>query len=55
MADYIWVDYGTNMYRGINERTKDSVKYIRADIVQGAMFGEPASLQKLKKVLEASE
>lgn len=51
MADYIWVDYGTNMYR----RTKDSVKYIRADIVQGAMFGEPASLQKLKKVLEASE
>jgi len=43
------------MYRALDERTKDSIKYIRADIVQGAMFLEPASLQRLKKALEASE
>jgi len=52
MDDYIWMHPEDEPKR---ERFKDSVKYIRADIVQGAMFLEPASLQKLKEVLEASE
>jgi len=57
MAEYLWINFGIDYPHRARDfvRTKDSVKYIRADIVQGAVFQEPASLKKLKEVLEASE
>jgi len=54
MADYLWLDLD-DLPSGWDKRFTEDVKYIRWDIVQGAMFLEPASMEKLKKALEASE
>lgn len=55
MNNYIWVSPIDNSFEIVGARKKDSVKYVRWDIVQGAMFLEPASQKKLKEALEASE